>query len=231
MTEQLTLELSPPEPPSFANFLPGRNGEAIDSLVRIANGTAGETGFVLWGASGCGKTHLLRATTAACQGRGNGARYLAGPGALVGADPAMLGAQALIAVDDADRADEEAQARLFTLYNELKARGGHLLVASRMPPADMPLREDLRTRLGWGLVYEIIALADAEKPMALFAYARRRGFRLGDDVVQYLLAHGRRDMSTLLSTLTALDRHSLATKRAVTVPMVKAWLQRDIGLG
>jgi DnaA family protein len=100
-----------------------------------------------------------------------------------------------------------------------------------MPPAAMPVREDLRTRLGWGLVYEIVALADAEKPMALFAYARRRGFHLGDDVVQYLLAHGRRDMSSLLSALAALDRHSLATKRAVTVPMVRAWLQRDIGLG
>lgn len=229
MTQQLTLELAPPEPPSFANFLPGRNGEAIDWLVRLANGAAGETGLALWGAPGSGKSHLLRAAVAACHARHQPATYVPVPGALIGMDPAVVATQGLVAVDDADRAPDDAQARLFTLYNELRERGGHLLVAARTPVAEMPLREDLRTRLGWGLAYEVLALDDAEKPVALFAYARRRGFRLGDDVVQYLLAHGRRDMNSLLSMLAALDRHSLATKRAVTVPMVKAWLQRQSG--
>ncbi len=72
-------------------------------------------------------------------------------------------------------------------------------------------------------------LTDAEKPAALAAYARQRGFRLTDDVIAYLLAHGRRDMGALLATLAALDRHSLATKRPITVPLLRDWLQREIG--
>ena len=99
-----------------------------------------------------------------------------------------------------------------------------------MPLAALPLREDLRTRLGWGLVYELTSLADADKPLALAAYARGRGFRLTDDVIVYLLAHGRRDMGALVGALAALDRHSLATKRPITVAMLRAWLQHDIDL-
>ena len=71
---------------------------------------------------------------------------------------------------------------------------------------------------------------DADKPAALLAYARQRGFTLAPDVIRYLLVHGRRDMATLLATLAALDRHSLATKRPVTLPMLRGWLQREIGL-
>jgi DnaA family protein len=119
---------------------------------------------------------------------------------------------------------------MFTIFNALRDHGGHLLVASRMPLSALSLREDLRTRLGWGLVYEVTPLADTDKPAALAAYARGRGFRLPDDVIHYLLAHGRRDMAALVGALAALDRHSLATKRPITVPMLRAWLQHDIDL-
>jgi DnaA family protein len=127
-------------------------------------------------------------------------------------------------VDDVDQAGESAQARLFTLYNRLSERGGHLLAAAAAPPARLALREDLRSRLGWGLAYEVLPLRDADKPEALARYARERGFRLGEDVIAYLLAHGRRDMPALVATLAALDRRSLAAKRPVTIPLLREWL-------
>jgi hypothetical protein len=85
---------------------------------------------------------------------------------------------------------------------------GVLLAASGVSPPALPLREDLRTRLGWGLVYEIFPLDDAEKARALAAYAAQRGLPLGDDVVGYLLAHGRRDMRALLERF----RRSIGTR-------------------
>ena len=226
--EQLIFDLADVEPPSFANFLPGRNAEVVATLRRVAAGEVTETGILLWGGAGTGKTHLLKATVAAAAERGVATRSFADPGELVAADPEALATHALITVDALDRADGEAQARLFTLFNAIRARGGQLVAASRTPPAAMSLREDLRTRLGWGLVYEVAALADADKPAALLAYARQRGFGLPDDVIGYLLAHARRDMPTLLRTLSSLDRHSLATKRPITVPLVRDWLQREL---
>jgi DnaA family protein len=221
--EQLVFELAPPEPPRLSNFLPGRNRELIAALTRFASGAGSDPGFLIWGASGAGKTHLLRAAVALAAERGVEAHFHGEPAA-VDADPART-STVLVAVDRIDEADAAAAARIFTLYNALKQGGGRLIAASRTPLAALPLREDLRTRLGWGLVYEALALADDEKAAALATYARQRGFDLSAEVIDYLLRHGRRDMASLLAALTALDRLSLAAKRPITVPLLREWLQ------
>jgi len=224
--EQLTFELAAPEPPTFSNFVAGRNAEALAKLRQVAQGEARETVLLLWGPPGSGRSHLLQAAIAAAASR-RPSCYCpsASADAMPGEPP---GPSALVAVDDVDRADAAAQGRLFTLYNRLQDSGGQLLVAAAAPPGQLPLRDDLRSRLGWGLVYEVLPLPDDDKPQALAGYARERGFRLGDDVIAYLLSHGRRDMPTLVATLAALDRYSLASKRPVTVPLLREWLQRTL---
>ena len=224
MGEQLTFELAGSVPATFATFVAGHNTEGVQMLARVALGQAAETGVVLWGGGGVGKTHLLHAAVALAAAHGRTAHFVADP------DHAMpvVSAGTLIAVDRVDQAGAQAQGRLFTLYNALAAGGGQLISAASVPPARMPLRDDLRTRLGWGLVFEIVGLADADKPEALAAFAQARGFRLADDAIAYLLAHGRRDMPSLVRTLIALDRHSLALQRPVTIPLIREWLQRDI---
>jgi DnaA family protein len=231
VTEQLVFDLATPEPPSFGNFLPGGNAEALAVVKALAGGESGETGVMLWGVPGAGKTHLLRAAVAAVEARGRSAVYVAAPDELSGRELGVLAGHDVVAIDDIDRAGPDAQALLFTLFNRLREEGRHLVVACRLPLAALSLREDLRTRLGWGLVYEVTPLADADKPAALAAYARGRGFALADDVIQYLLAHGRRDMAALVNVLAALDRYSLSTKRPITVPLLRGWFQREIDLG
>lgn len=227
MAEQLTFELAPEPAPTFANFVAGPNAEACEALVRFAAALLPETGVLVWGAPGAGKSHLLQAMSAAAAGAGRPVRHFAR--ALDVLDVPSE-ARALVTVDDVDSADAAAQGRLFTLFNALAATGGQLAVAASVPPARLPLREDLRTRLGWGLVYEVVPLADEAKPAALATFARQRGFRLGDDAIAYLLGHGRRDMASLVRCLIALDAHSLAHKRPITVPLIRAWLQREMPL-
>ncbi len=225
--EQIPFELALPEPPAFANFAAGRNGEAVDLLLRLAAGRAPVSCVLLWGALGAGRSHLLQAAVAAAVEGGRPALYCASPAAAP-AEPPDVGA--LVAVDDVDTADAAAQGHLFTLFNRLADTGGQLAAASAAPPARLGLRADLRSRLGSGLAYEVVPLADADKPAALAAYARSRGIVLDDDVIAYLLAHGRRDMPSLLATLAALDRESLAAKRPITVPLLRAWMQRALAL-
>ncbi|HLX30649.1 MAG TPA: DnaA regulatory inactivator Hda [Casimicrobiaceae bacterium] len=227
VVEQLVLDLSHPEPASFANFVAGGNGEAVAALVALAAGNTRETGVLLWGAPGVGKSHLLAACVAAAHEAGRRVVAWNSPQALPAGD---IAPSTLLVVDAVDTADTFGQARLFTLVNQLGAGGGHWLAAASAPPARLALREDLRTRLALGLVLEIVPLADADKPQALAAYARERGFRLADDVIDYLLAHGRRDMKSLVAALAALDRQSLATRRSITVPMLRDWLQGDLDL-
>lgn len=223
VAEQLVLDLSHPEPASFANFVAAGNREAVAALVALATGNTRETGVLLWGAPGAGKSHLLAACAAAAREAGRRVIACTSPQVLPEAD---ISSSALLVVDAVDGADAAGQARLFTLVNERAAGGGHWLAAASAPPARLALREDLRTRLALGLVLEIVPLADADKAKALAAYARERGFRLGDEVIDYLLAHGRRDMRSLVATLAALDRRSLATRRSITVSMLREWLAR-----
>jgi len=223
--EQLVFELAATEPPRFENFLPGRNAELVNALQRFATGQQNETGMFIWGAPGAGKSHLLHAAHDLAQERGISARRFEHPSEIDDAD--IHAAEQLIIVDRIDEADAAAAGHIFTLYNVLRENRARLLAASRTPLATLQLREDLRTRLGWGLVYEIVVLPDEEKSSALGAYAQKRGFGLSSEVVEYLLSHRRRDMGSLMKALAALDRASLATKRPITVPLLKEWLQTD----
>src|SRR5262249_43822734 len=155
-------------------FLPGRNAEALATLQALVSGSLTETGVFVWGLPGSGKTHLLRAAVGAAEARGLAVTYVAAPGSLAAQDAERLAGCGFAVIDDVDAAPTDAQSVIFRLFNVLKERGGHLLAAARMAPAALPLRADLRTRLGWGLVYEVTPLADADKPAALAAYAAQR---------------------------------------------------------
>ena len=228
MPEQLTFPLAGVPAATFENFVPGRNVEAIDALMRFARNVATETGLVIWGVQGAGLSHLLKSAVALARRCGFSASYVESAATL---DDQSFDNDTLVAVDDVDRADDAAQARLFTLYNGLAARRAHLVAAAGVPPAAMSLRDDLRTRLAWGLVIEVVPLADEDKPDALAAFAHERGFRLEPDAIAYLLAHGRRDMPSLVRALTALDQRSLALQRPITVPLIREWMQDELTLG
>jgi DnaA family protein len=69
------------------------------------------------------------------------------------------------------------------------------------------------------------ALSDDEKAVALKLHASARAFDLPDGVVDYLLRHLSRDLPSLMSVLDALDRHSLETKRPITLPLLRELLE------
>jgi DnaA family protein len=129
-----------------------------------------------------------------------------------------------IAIDDVDRLNELGQVEFFNLYNVFRESGKTLLATGDVAPMRLSLRADVITRLAWGLVYEVHCLSDAEKAQALADRAALRGFALQPELVQYLLRHERRDMPSLLAMLDALDRYSLASKRPITMPLLRELL-------
>jgi DnaA family protein len=197
VTRQLALPILRAPEPTLDNFVPGSNAELLERLRELAAGRCVEAVVYLWGAPGSGRSHLLRAS--------------ARPGVTL--------------ADDLERLDEGAQVALFNAVNQAREAGGTVLAAGDAPPAQLALREDLRSRMGWGLVYEVKPLTDAERSLYLHGEAARRGLRLGDEVVAYLLSHVRRDMPTLRALLEHLDRASLEQHRAVTLPLVREALK------
>jgi DnaA family protein len=193
MAGQLILELAPPAPPTFDNFVAGANGAAI-AAVRAAAAGDGERVVYLWGGSGSGRTHLLAAAARAAQ---------------------------VIVCDDVHRLDAAGQIEAFDAFNRARAAGIAFIAAGDAPPAQLAVREDLRTRLGSGLVFQLHPLGDDATARALRAQAASRGMTLPDEVADYLLRRLPRRLGTQLAVLDALDRYSLAQKRALTLPLVR----------
>jgi DnaA family protein len=217
--KQLVLDLIPEPLPTLANFVVGENAEAFNQLSAAASGSFGVDGgnvVYLWGAAGCGKTHLARALSAATS-----APILA----VIGVAESLL---PLAVVDDVETLDDDSLQGLFNLINQQRSSGGGVVATGRVAPRDLPIRRDLASRLGSGLVFQLKCLSDEEKANALRAHARTRGFRLREDVVSYLLRHSRREMTSLVSMLDALDRYSIESGREITLPLLREIMQPSL---
>ena len=227
--KQLALDFASQPLPTLDNFIAGRNGELMENLRRLAAGQARERFLYVWGRPASGRSHLLKGVMTALARGGAAAVYIACKADTRFAEG--LDRMDGVALDDVDRLDDEGQIAAFDLYNALRERNGALVAGGSAPPVQLTLREDLVTRLAWGLVYQVHALTDEEKVRALSEHAASRGLPLPREVCDYLLTRARRDMPSLLATLDALDRYSLETRRPVTVPLVRELLEtRDSGV-
>jgi len=226
---QLLLYLSPEQVPSFDNFVSGRNDELVARLAALATPGVSEHVY-LWGPCGSGRSHLLRAALAAAQAQKRPACLVASGqlGAHLAPEPGSL-----VILDDIEDLSEVAQIALFRTFNTARQAGLSLLMAGNQPPLRLQpaLREDLRTRIGSALIYEVQPLSEAEKAGALRQHGLERGMRLDDSLIDYLLRHGRRDLPTLLAVLDALDRISLEQQRPLTLPLLREILQTPLALG
>lgn len=222
--KQLSLELGSPPPSTFENFYVAANREPVQRLRELPADVAAERApdrlIYLWGEGGSGRTHLLHALCESSPHHGIRARYLSPHHAI--SDFIFDSRCQLYTVDDVELMDEARQISVFSLYNEVRAHVRTAIVAAgAMAPLAMAVREDLRTRLGWGLVYQLQPLSDEDKMTALIQAARERGLQLSPEIPHWLVTRHYRDMPSLMALLDALDTYSLERKRAVTLPLLR----------
>jgi len=217
---QLLLDLKLDQAATLENFVAGANAELVGRLRESADRGSFDH-IYLWGPEGSGKTHLLAATAALAE---TGRPVTLMDGAHV-ADDINVAPGSLIVIDDVQALSPGAQIALFRIFNSARLVGLSLLLCGREPPLRLDLREDLRTRIGQTLIYEVKALSDDEKSAALRRHAMMRGMRMDDGLVTYLLRHGRRDLPSLMAVLDALDRVTLEQKRPATLPLLREVLQ------
>lgn len=223
MMRQLLLDLDAELPPSLDTFVVGQNAELAQILCLFSEKTAsqyGERSVYFWGETGAGKTHLLHALA-----QHPHARYISADAP----EEQFFYSEGteLYLLDDCEQLSPAAQIDAFALFNEAKANGAFFVAAGKQPPMLLNLREDLRTRLGWGLVYQVLGLSDEDKLDALERAAEAKGIGLAQGVLPYLITHYRRDMQSLSQMLTDLDHFSLETKRPITLPLLRELLHRN----
>lgn len=225
---QLALPLRLADHAVFASFHAAGNETLVATLQSIAAGAAGP-GCWLWGATATGKTHLLQAV---CESAGDQSFYI--PLAdFADMSPEMLegvASRSLICLDDvqavAGRAEWERG--LFTLFNQVQASAGRLVIAADSAPRSVGLElADLESRFSQLPTFQLQALGDEGARQALQLRAGHRGLDLPDETANYLLGRSRRDMASLYRLLDKLDAAALQAQRRLTVPFVRDVLQKN----
>jgi chromosomal replication initiation ATPase DnaA len=177
-------------------------------------------GLALFGPAGSGKSHLA----AVWQARSGAAALTAE--ALAGW---RVAARSCVFEDgEAALANPAAAEALFHLYNRIAAAGGHMLLTGTTPPARWPVAlPDLGSRLRALPAAEIKAPDDAMLAGLFAKLFRDRQLAVAGEVILYLVQRIERSCAAVARAVEALDRASLAERRAITLPLARAAL----GLG
>ncbi|MGC4366181.1 DnaA regulatory inactivator Hda [Hydrogenophaga sp. R2] len=227
--KQLALDIGLAPVPTLSNFVPVGNEAALEHL-RLWSGspTRSPVPTFLWGAGGSGKTHLLLAVREAFREHGARVGWM-DAGTLN--PPDYDESWEAVLLDDCHlyTAAQQAMAFNWFVHAQTPPQGSArwVLAAAALPPADLQLREDLRTRLGWGHVFQLHALGETERRAVLRRAADERGVFLSDEVMDFMLNRFSRDLSSLMMLLDQLDAYALRTQRAITIPLIRSMLENE----
>jgi DnaA family protein len=218
-------------------FIVGANGDLLSWLQAWPDVQCVRSPDYLWGTRGAGKSHLLHAMLERVLAMGWGAIWLNAQSCQMwSADHPAI--PTLAVIDECESLPPDHQHLAFKLFIEStsvhSAEAAHsrepdqgplyIFAAGRLPAVDLPIRDDLRTRLGWGLTFAVFPLDEHGLKKALMHEAERRGMALGEGVLSYLLTRHDRDLGSLMRLLDRLDRFALAEHRLVTIPLLKQML-------
>lgn len=225
--KQMALDIGLATGPTLASFFAGPNEDALKHLAlwigeKPASSPRSPVPTYLWGEGGCGKTHLLQAAQEALRVQGAVVGWL---DASVLEPPEFNEDWALVLLDDVHLYTAAQQQAAFNWFVNAQTYQRGVLSAGALPPADLKLRDDLRTRLGWGHVFQLQVLSEPERRAVLRQAADARGIFLGDEVMDYMLTRFSRDLGHLMELLDLIDGYALQTKRGITIPLIKSMME------
>ena len=227
--KQVALDIGLSSGPTVANFCPGPNLAALQHLElwlgdksNAHNRSPVPTYF--WGPSGSGKTHLLKAAREGLREQGARVGWL---DATVHNAPEFSESWAAVLMDDVHAYTAAQQQVAFNWFVHAQTVQRPVMAAGEFAPVELKLRDDLRTRLGWGHIFGLQLLSEAERRAVLRQAADDRGVFLGDEVMDFMLTRFSRDLGSLMELLELLDGYSLQSKRAITIPMIKSIMENQ----
>lgn len=208
-TEQLLLNLVEPEAPTLDNFRVGSNAELLAALRACKKGT-GPQFIYIWGPPGSGRSHLLRAITPTQRMR----------------VPEFDELTRLYTVDNVEKLDDEDLERLFFLMNDVRSHpAARIVCAGAVRPSELAIREDVKTRLMWGLAYPLRYLSADEACEEFFRLAHERGIEFDSQQRRWIEAHCPRDMRGLRHFLDAVDERAVREQRRITTVLLDGALK------
>ena len=227
--KQITLDIGLATGPTLKSFFAGPNQAALEHLQlwlgsKANASTRSPVPTYLWGNEGSGRTHLLKAVQESLREQGATVGWL---DASVMEAPPFEEHWAAVLMDDVHLYSAVQQHAAFNWFVNAQTHQRAVLAAGSVAPAHLQLRDDLRTRLGWGHVFQLQVLSEPERRAVLRQAADARGLFLGDEVMDFMLTRFSRDLGSLMELLDLIDGYALQTKRAITIQLIKSMMEES----
>jgi DnaA-homolog protein len=227
--KQIALDIGLATGPTLASFFTGPNEAVVSHLglwigAQSSTATRSPVPTYVWGMSGSGKTHLLKAAREALREQGAVVGWL---DASIHEPPEFNEAWSAVLLDDVHLYTAVQQHAAFNWFVNAQSLQRWVMGAGTVPPADLKLRDDLRTRLGWGHVFALQVLSEPERRAVLRQAADARGVFLGDEVMDFMLTRFSRDLGSLMELLDLIDGYAMQTQRAITIPLIKSMMENS----
>ena len=198
------------------------NRETIALIDNLFKFNYKDNRIYLWGPSAVGKTHILIATIKKFL---NLNKEVIDLSLIDENDTFNLGTIDLFFLDDIEGADHKIQNNLFNIFNMSENENATIFITGSLPPNQMLLRPDLRTRLSQCLVLNLKELEDEEKKDVLLKRSHFMGINLKLEIIDYLVRNYNRNMHELIKLIEKIDKESIIQKKRITIPFVKSFME------
>ena len=219
---QLGLPISLDSKMLLDNFI--ANSELVNLIHQLFQDKKASEIYV-YGLTGQGKTHVLQGVVLKALASDKNAIYIdcidSFPEHLLD----FIDQLSFISLDNVDLISKENQEIFFDLYNCARQAEVVVLVSGSNLPSDLTVMKDLKTRLSLAAVYKLEELNDELTMDVLNKQMSDRNLTIDSKIYEYLFKNYSRDLNTLVSAMNELDKASLQSKKAISIPFVKTVLQ------
>jgi DnaA family protein len=218
---QLGLPISLDSKMLLDNFI--ANSELVNLINQLFLDKKASEIYV-YGLSGQGKTHVLQGVVLKALENDKNAIYIDCTDPFPEHLFDFINQLSFISFDNVDLISNENQETFFDLYNRARQAGVVILVSGSGLPADLNVMKDLKTRLSLAAVYKLEELNDELTIDVLNKQMNDRNLTIDSKIYEYLFKNYSRDLNTLVSAMNELDKASLQSKKAISIPFVKSVL-------
>ena len=130
----------------------------------------------------------------------------------------------LICIDEIDliAGNKEWEIAIFNLINNCLISKCRLIFSSQINPSNIEFNlVDLFSRIKKIDHMELFPITDNNHENAIRFITKTKSLNLGDNEINYLMTHSKRNISNLIEILEKLDKLSLELKRKITIPLIK----------
>ena len=219
---QLGLPISLNSSMLLDNFV--SNKELIRSIKQLfLDQKSSEIYF--YGPSGSGKTHILQGSVFESYANDKNAVFIDCSDSFPEHLVEFIDQISLISFDNVHLLSNENEEIFFDLFNRSRQSQVSILVSGNSLPVDLDIMKDIKTRLSLATVFKLEELNDELTMNVIDRQMSYKNLTIDTKVYKYLFKNYSRDLKVLLLVMDNLDKLSLQSKQAISIPFVKKILK------